>query len=125
MPWLKSVVLDIVVTVIIVAAAYLDLTWTRWLLLIYTPLMLLLKVFAFFGTTTMSALKRKAVEAPPWFFHLLYALNVGAPVLAALHWDRLVWWFIAAGWALIWILSIAVEARLRQSTAPKKRAGKK
>jgi hypothetical protein len=61
--------------------------------------MLLLKGAAFLVKPSKSKLKPNHVAVPDAVYHVLYGLNI---ILAVL--DR--WWIIAAGWALIWILSI-------------------
>ena len=116
MLWIKNVVVDLTITVLIVLAAMMDLRWARWIVLIYTPLMLIMKVVVFLGSRSLGQLKQKGDGVPVWFYHALYALNVAVTAGAALTsagTDMRHWWMIASGWALIWILSIAAEARMR------------
>lgn len=116
MSWIKNTLIDIGVTTLIVLTAVLDLTWTRWVVLIYTPLMLIMKIVAFLGSTSLGALQRKGDGVPTWFYHVLYAANVAVMAAyaylsagtAARH-----GWMLAAGWALIWVLSIAADVRMR------------
>ena len=118
MPWIKNVLVDLAITVLIVVAAAMDLMWARWIVLVYTPFMLIIKLFVFLGGQSLGQLKQKGDGVPVWFYHALYAVNVAVPAGAALaaagpalrH-----WWMIAGAWALIWILSIAAETRLRPS----------
>jgi hypothetical protein len=120
MSWIKNALIDIGVTVLIVLTAVLDLTWTRWVVLIYTPLMLIMKIVAFLGSASLGTLQRKSDGVPTWFYHVLYAVNVGVMAgyaylsagVPARH-----GWMLAAGWALIWILSIAAEVRMRPAAA--------
>jgi hypothetical protein len=116
MNWLKHVLVDVAVAALIVLAAALDLVWAHWIILIYTPLMLILKIVAFTGSNTLGKVKQKATDVPVWFYHVLYAINVAASVWAALagleH-----WWLIAGGWVLIWTLSIAADVRMRPAAA--------
>lgn len=106
MKWIKNVLIDVAVTIMIVLAATLDLTWARWVVLIYTPLMLILKIVVFLGSRSLSQLKQKSDGVPIWFYHVLYAANLTVTAI-----DQ--WWIIAGGWALIWLLSIASDMRLR------------
>ena len=116
MEWIKQALIDIAVTVLIVLAATMDWGWARWIVLIYTPLMLILKIVAFLGSRSLGQLKRKGDGVPPWFYHLLYAVNVLVSVGAALT-VATQWWLIAGGWALIWGLSIASDVRARPVAA--------
>lgn len=113
MDWIKNALVDIAVTVLIVLAATMDQSWARWIVLIYTPLMLILKVVAFLGSRSLGQLKQKGSGVPSWFYHALYAVNVLVSGVAAITGARQ-WWLIAGGWALIWALSAAGEMRSRQ-----------
>jgi hypothetical protein len=116
MNWLKHVFVDVAVTALIVLAATMDLVWARWIVLIYTPLMLILKIVAFAGSNSLSKIKQKETGVPVWFYHVLYAVNVVVAIVAAMQ-GMTHWWLIAGGWALIWTLSIAADARMRPATA--------
>ncbi len=108
MSWIKNVVVDLAVTLLIALVAAFGLYWAEVVVWIYTPLMLALKVFALFaGRLTALSKGRGAAEPPPWFFHVLYALNVVLLLIGAR-------WLLAAGWAVIWALSAVQEARQRQ-----------
>ncbi len=107
MSWLKHVLLDLAVTVVILLAVLTEQAWARWVVWIYTPLMLLLKVVAVFGAGLTAQVKRADAKVPVWFYHLLYAINVG--VLLGFG-----WWLVGAGWALIWGLSVLAERRARK-----------
>lgn len=102
MPWFKHVWLDLAVTALIVAATVLQQGWAGWVVLVYTPFMLLLKVVAFTG----GGLTRPTTPAnppPDWFYHLLYAANVLLLLAAGRTWR--LWWLYAGMWAAIWLLS--------------------
>lgn len=104
MNWLKNVLIDLAVTALIAWAVFAEASWARWIILIYTPLMLLLKIVAAFSGT-LAQLNRKSDAAPPgWFFHVLYLANV---VLLAVG----QWWMLVALWVAIWILSVIAERR--------------
>ena len=107
MTWIKDVLVDLAVTVLIVVAVTQDAVWARWVVLVYTPLMIVLKGVVLLGG---SLLTPKDGGVPPWFFHLLFATNV---FVAAF--DQ--WWAVAAGWLVIWALSVAAEIRSRPRLA--------
>lgn len=120
MPWIKNALIDIAVTVLILITAALDLTWARWIVLIYTPLMLIMKVMAFLGSQSLGQLQRKGDDVPGWFYHALYATNVAVMTgYAFVSVDTVARhaWMLAIGWAAIWILSIAAEIRMRPVAA--------
>ncbi len=99
MSWLKDVIVDILVTVSIALATLQDAVWAKWVVWIYTPFILFLKVVAFFGPSVVKKVgKAKQEGAPDWVFHLLYGANV--ILLAGAQ-----WWLEAAGWAAIWLIS--------------------
>ncbi len=110
MTWIKNASVDVAVTLLIVLATTQDLAWARWIVLLYTPLMLILKIAMLLGGRTLGRLKQKDGGVPVWFYHVLYAVNVVAASA-----DR--WWIVAGGWALIWILSIATDVRARRPVA--------
>lgn len=120
MPWIKNALIDIAVTVLIVLTAVLDLTWARWIVLIYTPFMLIMKAVAFLGSQSIGQLQRKGDSVPTWFYHALYATNIvvmaGYAFVSAGPVARH-GWMLAVGWAAIWILSIAAEVRMRPVAA--------
>lgn len=102
---LRGASVDIIVTIFIIVATSLDLIWGRWVLIVYTALMLLLKIAALSsgGLRKLTTQKKRSVP-PIWIFHLLYAINVIALGIAG-------WWYLFAGWGAIWILSILIERR--------------
>lgn len=106
MPWLRNVVLDLVVTACILAATVFEQTWAGWIVVVYTPLMVVLKAVAFFTPDLGGGMKR-GDEVPDLFYHLLYAVDAG---LLLLHG----WWWTGAGWILIWILSATRTMRRRR-----------
>lgn len=97
MNWLKDVIVDILVTVFIAAAYWLTDPWMWWVIAVYTVLLLIAKGVTFKSDGLLGR-AQKPQQAPEWFLHLLYAINVVLLVLA--H-----WWFLMAGWCLIWLFS--------------------
>lgn len=102
MSWIKNALIDILVTAVIGTHAFIGATWTWWVIAIYTPLMVLLKLFALSGAA--NAVQQKADSVPVWFYHVLYAANL-ALLLKAGFLEA------AGGWAVIWILSVVAESR--------------
>ena len=97
MKHLKSILIDLLVTAVILWTVFSDAQWGRVALWIYTPLMILIKV----GALTMGRQLTRQVkpdETPVAIYHVLYAVNV-----AALLWDR--WWIMAGLWVAVWVLS--------------------
>ncbi len=101
MAWLKNVLIDVLVTIVIGIYAFQTAEWGYWIITIYTPLMLLLKVAAVASGVTKKV-KKDPNAAPDWFYHVLYAVNL----LLLLYTG---WWIMAGGWAAIWLLS-AIQA---------------
>ena len=105
MKLVRGAIVDILVTLFIVLATTMDLGWGRVALLVYTALMLLLKVAALSSGGLRRITVQQKRETPPlWLYHLLYALNTIALGFAE-------WWYLFAGWGVIWILSILIERR--------------
>ncbi len=105
MSWLKNVVIDIIVTVLIVLVTSNVLpAWADWIVFVYTPFMLLLKAIALFGGVNKIKQKEPADEPPGWFLHVLFAINIAALAYAQ-------WWITAGLWALIWLFSFIIEKR--------------
>lgn len=106
MSWIKKELIDLAVTAVIAAHAFTDLTLTWWVVAIYTPLMVLLKLFALSGAA--HAVQQKADGVPVWFYHVLYGANL-LLLLKAPFYEA------AAGWAVIWVLSVVAESRRPRS----------
>lgn len=99
MAWIKEVIIDVLVTLCIALATIQSVEWAKWVVWIYTPFILLLKVIAYFGPAVVKRAGRRGKQvAPDWIFHVLYAANV--LLLAAFQ-----WWIEGAGWAAIWLIS--------------------
>ena len=107
MAWLKNVVIDLLVTIVIAVYVFTVADWGYWIIIIYTPLMLLLKIVAVssgIGSAVKRGAKKSSDDVPVWFYHVLY----GANLIMLLYAN---WWVVAVGWAAIWILSAVQEAR--------------
>ena len=106
MNWIKSTIVDIAVTACIVAAVFLGEEWARWVIWIYTPFILLLKLGALFASPVVKrgVVKKSQEEAPEWFYHVLYLANVALLGIAG-------WWWPSAGWVAIWVVSFIAARR--------------
>ena len=96
MAWLKDAYLDVVVLLLIVVFAVYTNNILEVVLWVYTGLLLLSKVIAFF----MPALQKKAnqTEAPPIFYHGIYALTITIFLYIGKY-------YLVIAWALIWLAS--------------------
>lgn len=108
MQWLKDVLVDIIVTLFIIVAIILDISWMHWIIVGYTVIMLLAKVVVLAGDSSLQLIRKTQTEAPDWFPHLLYAINTGILIYGR-------WWYAAAGWLVIWILSYLAQSKLQGS----------
>lgn len=110
MSWLKEVIVDIAVSVFIVASALYGLLWMQWIVWIYTGIMLLTKGIVLMGDNVLQLMSKTRTNAPEWFSHLLYAINTGVLFYIG-------WWYAATGWALIWLFSFLAQRRLKKQYA--------
>ena len=116
MKWIKEVVLDIAITILIILAVTTEMPWLRMFIIAYTVIMVVLKIIAFSSSSFSPILRgRQRPTAPVWFIHLLYAVNVAFLLVFK-------WWIVAGLWVLIWIFSWLTE---RKTASSKTRAGKK
>lgn len=115
MSWIKNVLIDLATTILIVLGTVVGLEWAAWIVFIYTPVMVLLKLAAFLGPTFTSQFRRADTDVPIWFYHLTYFINVGLLTWAALTVAEGsgTWWLAALGWLLIWGLSVGWEWKMR------------
>lgn len=98
--------MDLIVTIVIVTAIFVETTWMRWVIIGYTGIMLLAKVVVIAGDSALQLIRKTQTEAPDWLPHLLYAINTGVLLYGA-------WWYTAAGWAAIWLLSYIAQRKLK------------
>lgn len=103
--WIRHVLLELGITLIIVLATIADLTWARWIVIAYTGLMVLLKIVAVVGSRTLKSIQPTNRNVPTGFWHVNYAVNIF--LLAA---DA--WWLMVSAWALIWILSVVYDRQV-------------
>lgn len=103
---LKNIWLDLAVTAVIAVAVFLDHEVARWAVMIYTPFMVVLKIASFTTRHSPSRIKTKDLGVPVLVYHVLYGANVALLVFGSLN-VRDLWWWFAACWAVIWLLSAA------------------
>ena len=103
MNWIKDSLVDIAVTVVLALATFGEMEWARWAIMVYTPFMLLVRIYAYSTRFSLSKVKATDTGVPTAVFHVLYGLNV---LIAA--YDQ--WWWIAGSWLVIWVLS-AISAK--------------
>lgn len=110
MGWLRDVIVDLIATAVILAAVLTSNSVLSVLVWGYTGLLLLVKILVLTGGDVLNLINKTKSEAPEWFSHLLYAINTG--VLLAFQ-----WWYVGAGWVLIWIFSYLTKRKLEAKTA--------
>lgn len=113
MSWIKHVIIDLLALVAIALATLADLEAARWVVIVYTPLMVVMKIIALAAGGLQIRSTRMKDAPPEWFFHAAYAVSILLLVI-----DR--WWIMAAGWAVIWALSVAADRRAAARTRKKK-----
>lgn len=109
MGWVRHVIIDIAVVVVIALATFGGQEWAKWIVWIYTPLMLLLKLAALSADVAP-----KKGDVPDWFYHVTYAASV---VILLYH----AWYWETAGWIAIWLLSVVAASRGTSITRPTKK----
>lgn len=109
MSWIKDVLVDVIVTLFIIAAVFIDVSWMVWIIYGYTAILLLAKIIVLAGDDALQLIRKTKTEAPDWFNHLLYAINTFVLLYAEL-------WYAAGGWILIWLLSYLSQRKLKSKT---------
>lgn len=107
MSWIREVIVDIAVTLFIIASVLLADPWMRYIIWAYTGIMLLTKTLVLTSDGFMQMVQKSKSEAPEWFAHVLYAINT--IVLAFFS-----WWYAAGGWALIWLFSFLAQRTINR-----------
>lgn len=110
MPWLKDVIVDIVVTIVIIIGVFYSEPILTGIIVGYTGLLLLIKFLVLMGDEFLNMMNKAQTDAPKWFTHLLYATNT--VILLFFH-----WWYAGAGWAIIWMLSFLTQRKLDKRKA--------
>jgi len=98
MKWLKNVIVDLLLPVIIALAVYFRTPELKVTIYVLAGLLLLIRLAALSQKQMNAALKKKKNQPPQWFFHVINGLCV---VLLSIP----QWWILVAMWVLIWFLS--------------------
>jgi len=118
MKWLKNILLDLLITLLILIAVVGRVDWLLVIIIVYSALILLLRVVVLFNADMMHTVYKRMSDTPSWPLHLLYAINVF--ILSAGQRFR-----ITVLWMLIWLFSWLGERKAKSSGAGKKtRAGR-
>lgn len=97
MSWIKDAVVDVIILLVIATYAITLNEILQVVLWVYTGLLLISKLLAFF----MPSLQRRAnkSQVPDYIYHIIYALTVGMLIFAQ---D----FYLAGTWGIIWIFSL-------------------
>ncbi len=109
MSWLKDVIVDLIVTTTVIVAVSISQPILNGILWGYTGLLLIVKLFALFGDSFSTLMKKANNDAPEWFAHLLYAINTGVLLYVQ-------WWYLGIAWASIWFISFLTQRKINQNT---------
>jgi len=97
MNWLKNAILDIALTGLIITAVVTQVDWLRFFIIAYAGIMLFMKLGVYRSDQLASKVNKKD-EVPAWFNHVLYAVDLAAPLYAG-------YWLMAGLWGAIWFVS--------------------
>lgn len=114
MKWVKNVVVDIIVSIVIIVGVLVQIQWLEVVIIAYTALMLLLKFLAVVSEQFMKSVKKTTIEVPLWFTSSLYALNVFVLLGFA-------WYYTAAQWGLIWLFSWIAHKKSQKAKGKRER----
>lgn len=105
MSWFKEIILDVLVTVFILIAVITEARWMQYILIGYSVLMLVVKVFVYLNDNYLKLIKKKNQTAPVSVIYQLYGINVAILIL----YD---WWVTAVMWLLIGLLSYLTHKKM-------------
>lgn len=106
---LKDIIVDICVTVFIAVTVWLYDPWMWWVIVIYTILMLIAKGFTLYSESFLQH-KPQTNNKDDRINYTLYALNIILLAYAT-------WWYLAALWSLIWLLTYIGKLKAKQSSS--------
>lgn len=97
MGWIKDAYLDVIIVLFFILFVVYPNNILEVVLWVYTALLLLSKILALF----MPSLQRKAnkTEAPPLFYHIIYAITVGLLFYSQSY-------YLGSAWCVIWLVSV-------------------
>lgn len=103
--WIKEILVDILVTLFIIATIWLDEVWMWYVLIAYTALLLIAKAAVLSGDIFLQMIRKTRQESPVWIPYLLYLANT----LLLLRSGR---WYLAGAWALMGLLSWLAQRKI-------------
>ncbi len=104
MNWLKSILLDIIVTALILLAVIFRIHWLKIFIMVYSVLIVVIRTAVLFNEDTLRAIFRRIKETPSWPLHVLYGINVIVLLAGS-------WYIVSILWMFIWILSVLTERK--------------
>ncbi|MFV1885529.1 MAG: hypothetical protein ACMZ7B_13650 [Balneola sp.] len=110
MNWVKSVLLDIIAFIVIVAFAITSNEVILIIIWVYTGILLTGKILYFFVDFLQA--KAQKTDVPDWFYHLNYVLSVAVLAFTGNY-------YITGAWLLVWILSVIPSIKKRKKTVSK------
>lgn len=107
MRWLKDSLLDVLFLGVIFSTLFYPSNTSFIIIWVYTGLLGFSKILAVF----MPALQKRAAktDTPNWIYHIIYATSFGT----FLYLNK---WYLAAAWAIIWLLSILLLTKQIKNT---------
>lgn len=96
---IRGIIVDLIVTIMIIAAVVFNSQWLTYLVIGYTGLMLAVKILVIISEQLRAITKKNKSNAPDLIYHILYGINIAALTVFS-------WYLTAAAWTIIWILSI-------------------
>ena len=106
MKWFKDIVIDLLVSVFILAAVLIADPYLTMAVIIYSSFILISKLIFLTSKVSDKSKKKLTTAVPQWAYHLLYGFNT--VILFAYQ-----WWYTAACWLLIWIASAIYNRRTK------------
>lgn len=105
MRWLKHIAIDLLVTLVIAIVVFFDeTTLLKYVLYIYTGLMVIARLISLLNNDFRAITKRKVSEAPVWMYHFLYFLNVAFLIIGHFY-------ITGTAWAFIWAVAYYVHQK--------------
>lgn len=108
MRWLKHIAIDLLATLVIAIVVFFDETaLLKYVLYIYTGLMVIARLISLLNNDFRAITKRKVSEAPVWIYHFLYFLNVAFLITGRFY-------ITGTAWAFIWAVAYYVHQKSTQ-----------
>lgn len=104
MGWVKGIIIDLVVAALVVIAAVAHQKWAWWIIAVYTPVMLALKLMVWASPGLANLTGTRNEQIPRIVLHLLFAVCFAFSIVGGWEW-------LAICWAAIWLLSATQDMR--------------